>query len=51
MKELERMLKDLQALKYEQVEIVQVLNWIASIRWNKRIKVIERNENTKKGRG
>ena len=33
MKQLERKLKRLQGQGYEQVSIVQLLNWISDIRW------------------
>ena len=44
MRELEKILKDLQKRGYEQVDIVQVLNWMSDIRRERRIKGIEAKE-------
>ena len=41
MRELEKILKDLQKRGYEQVDIVTVLNWMSDIRRERRIKGIE----------
>lgn len=44
MKELEKILKDLQKRGYQQVDIVQVLNWMYSIQREKRLKRAERRQ-------
>ena len=44
MKELEKRLKDLQKQGYEEIGIIQVLNWISDIRREAVIKQIERKE-------
>jgi len=41
MKELEKILKDLQKRKYEQVDIGQVLTWIYNIKKENRLKARE----------
>jgi len=45
MKELEKILKDLQKRKYEQVDIGQVLTWIYNIKKENRLKARERKAN------
>ncbi len=42
MKELEKKLKELQALGYENVGIIQVLNWISDIQRENRLKLHRR---------
>jgi hypothetical protein len=42
MKELEKKLKELQKMGYEQVSIIQILNWISDIRHSNKIKNAER---------
>lgn len=41
MKELEKRLKALQKLGYEEISVIQVLNWIADI---KRENIVKRNK-------
>ena len=48
MRELEKVLKDLQKRGYELVDIVQVLNWMSDIRRERRIKGIETKERASK---
>lgn len=42
MKELEKKLKELQKLGFEQITIMQVLNWMHEIRRNNRAKKLEK---------
>jgi len=42
MKELEKKLKALQKQGYEQIEIVQVINWMSNIKHNNACKRIEK---------
>jgi len=42
MRELEKKLKELQKLGYEQVTIIQVQNWISDIRWQASVKKLDR---------
>ena len=45
MRELEKILKDLQKRRYEQVDIGQVLTWIYNIKKENRLKARERKAN------
>ncbi|MEI7513173.1 MAG: hypothetical protein WCJ74_00950 [bacterium] len=45
MKELEKILKDLQKRGYEQVDIGQVLSWMYNIQKENRLKRAERRQN------
>jgi len=44
MNELRKKLKELQKQGYEQVTIIQVLNWMNNIRMDAKVKRIERRE-------
>lgn len=44
MKQLEKKLKDLQKDGYEQVTIVQILNWISEIKRKNRLKKIPNSQ-------
>lgn len=44
MKQLEKKLKELQQQGYEQVTIMQVLNWMSDIKRNNRANKIERRQ-------
>jgi len=45
MRELEKKLKTLQKQGYEQIEIIQILNWMYEIKLENAAKRIERREN------
>ena len=46
MSKLEKKLKDLQKEGYEQITIIQVLNWIHEIRMNNRARNVKSKSNT-----
>jgi len=45
MKELEKRLKELQKQGYETIEIIQVMQWMAEIKRENRLKAHERRQN------